>query len=106
VFTLGVKLVVADPCGSVLLLKVRSNCDGVDVPSYWDIPGGRLHRGEGLKDALRRELWEETALKLLGNEKLVGVSLSKLRKLQDDSEVGLVLVIFRSEWPAAPPIQL
>ena len=34
-----------------------------DATEYWDIPGGRMELGEKLEDTLRREVYEETALR-------------------------------------------
>ena len=37
----------------------------------WDIPGGRIEVGETLYDALRREIYEETALELVDVDSLL-----------------------------------
>jgi 8-oxo-dGTP pyrophosphatase MutT (NUDIX family) len=36
----------------------------------WDLPGGKLHSGESLESALRRELMEELNVKLVSSELL------------------------------------
>jgi len=46
--------------GHVLLLK-RQETDS-EYGGHWDIPGGRLHLGEGAAKGLAREVHEETAL--------------------------------------------
>lgn len=46
--------------GAVLLVK-RAN---PPFAGYWSLPGGGVHLGENLSDALRREVREETALEV------------------------------------------
>jgi 8-oxo-dGTP diphosphatase len=47
---------------SVLLIK-RSP-DSESFPNNWDLPGGHAHIGEELKTGLRREVREETGLRI------------------------------------------
>ena len=44
------------------LLLVRRNNE--PVKGEWWVPGGRIHKGESLEEALRREILEETGLEL------------------------------------------
>ncbi|MBQ6512405.1 NUDIX domain-containing protein [Methanobrevibacter sp.] len=46
----------------ILLLKVRSK-SGHDA-NKWEIPGGKVKKGEFFDDALRREFLEETGLEI------------------------------------------
>ena len=48
--------------GEVLLLKVRSKSS--HDAGLWEIPGGKVKKGEFFDDALRREYMEETGLKI------------------------------------------
>jgi len=50
--------------GAVLLIR-RSPTSKTD-PSCWDLPGGKMDRGERLVDALEREAREETGLTVQG----------------------------------------
>jgi len=80
----------------VLLIK-RANTD--HRGGEWEIPGGKVEKGEGLKAALAREMREETNLKLSEVKKYVGHSDYKAPKfifrlfmfdaIADDSEVSL-----------------
>jgi 8-oxo-dGTP diphosphatase len=57
---LSVKIVVRDQTGRCLLLK-RSMSSGGN-PGKWEFPGGKIDPGEGLDEALLREVVEETGL--------------------------------------------
>lgn len=46
--------------GNLLLLKRRPN--DVQMPSIWEVPGGRLDIGENPVEGLKREILEETGL--------------------------------------------
>ncbi|MCY0879775.1 MAG: NUDIX hydrolase [Firmicutes bacterium] len=53
----------------ILLLKRRPDDF---MPNLWEIPGGHVDPGETLPEALRRELWEETALTLVRVQQYLG----------------------------------
>jgi 8-oxo-dGTP pyrophosphatase MutT (NUDIX family) len=55
------RVVLLDRAGSVLLLSARDPADP-RKPSWWEIPGGGIDRGETSEDAARRELHEETGI--------------------------------------------
>lgn len=103
-FYVGVKLIVLDRQRRVLLL--RSNLSS-EMESYWDVPGGRIQKGENIIETLRRELYEETGLKI-DNEKIVYVScsLSNVRISVGEDSVGLLLLIYRCKYKATPKIRL
>lgn len=52
--------IVEDTQGRVLLVKRR----GQPYKGWWDVPGGFLKPGEHPEDAVRRELLEETGLRI------------------------------------------
>lgn len=53
--------VVVEDGGHILLLKRRPDDF---LPNMWEIPGGHLDPGESILDAVARELFEETGLRL------------------------------------------
>ncbi len=62
-FELGVKGLIQNSEGKVLLLKTNATqVVGNIKESYWDIPGGRVHKGGTIHETLEREILEETGL--------------------------------------------
>lgn len=55
-YRISVKAVIKNASGQVLLVREK---DG-----SWELPGGGLEHGETIKEALRREIAEETGLTL------------------------------------------
>lgn len=66
----GVKIIVRNGKGKFLLLQ-RSPRKYTKVGGEWDIPGGRIHPGSSLLENLKRELFEETGLKIFRKPRLL-----------------------------------
>jgi len=64
--TLGVRAVVVDSEGQVLLIE-HTYLDG------WFLPGGGVERAETVHEALTRELVEEAGVRLTGPAQLVSI---------------------------------
>lgn len=62
-FHLGIKAVITNDSGKILLLKVNPDQlkGNVDEP-YWDLPGGRVQKGHSAEETLRHEVFEETGI--------------------------------------------
>lgn len=67
----GVKIFLKNRFGRYLLLK-RSLERYPEIKNFWDIPGGRIIPGTKLSDNLKREVFEETKLKILGKLRFLG----------------------------------
>ncbi len=65
----GVKVLLKNPDGKYLLIK-RSP---IEYPESfkWDIPGGRINTGSSLSENLAREVFEETALTMTSEPRVI-----------------------------------
>jgi ADP-ribose pyrophosphatase YjhB (NUDIX family) len=70
VLQVGVKILLRNRAGKFLLLH-RSATAYPNVDGRWDMVGGRITPGTSLLDNLRREVKEETGLKISGKPVLV-----------------------------------
>lgn len=61
-FSLSVKIVLRDDTGRCLLLKRSMSSKW--YAGKWEFPGGKVDPGENFGDALLREVFEETGLRI------------------------------------------
>jgi len=61
-FRLSMKVVILDDMGRILLIQRSMGSRG--NPGKWDFPGGKVDQGETFDEALLREVFEETKLKI------------------------------------------
>ena len=88
-FGLAVKAFVRDEEGRVLLLR-RSQASKHFV-GQWDLPGGKVDRGERFDESLLREVAEETALEV----RLTGVAGAAEYEMEHVRAVLLFLEVRR-----------
>lgn len=81
--TRGVRAIVVDTEGKVILVRHRYE-DG------WRLPGGRVRRNEGDKNALERELREELGLDGVSDAKRLGEFQSTYEHKRDTVVVFVV----------------
>jgi 8-oxo-dGTP pyrophosphatase MutT (NUDIX family) len=107
IFQLGVKALIRDEAGKILLLQVNPSELKDDRRAYWDLPGGRVQVGASQEDTLKREVLEETGIKDLSGYKPMGMMLANIRIPQPDgSTVGLILSICSCSIPRGAKIAL
>jgi len=92
-FHLGIKALIRNQDAKVLLLKVNiDKFREFKGEAYWDIPGGRIHKGHTIEDTLKREVEEETGINTIKSFTPFHMVLSNLRiPIDDETNVGLIL---------------
>lgn len=75
VFGLAVRAIITDDDGKILILK--RSVDSKTNPGKWELPGGKVDQGEPFDQALIREVYEETGLKIT-LDSVVGASQQNL----------------------------
>jgi len=103
IFHLGMKALIRNKRGEVLLLKKDPATVGGN--EYWDMPGGRVARGQSVEETLRREVEEETGVREIVIGVHVGMVLSPFRIKTSDSDVGLILSVYQCQVPEAAEVQ-
>ena len=71
ILQVGVKVFLQNENGRYLLLK-RSPVRYPEIKNFWDIPGGRIFPGTPLLENIKREVFEESKLPVLGEIRLLG----------------------------------
>lgn len=95
---LGVRGVVIDPAGEVLLVR-HTYVEG------WYLPGGGVEKGESAEASLARELAEEANIEILERPRLHGLFLNA--KVSPRDHVACYIVRqFRQSAPPKPNLEI
>lgn len=78
--------------GKILLLKVRSKSS--HDANKWEIPGGKVKKGEFFDEALRREYLEETGLEII-IESLYNVIQNNYTACKTNEEIKSIQLIMK-----------
>jgi 8-oxo-dGTP diphosphatase len=101
IFHLGIKALIRDGTGKVLLLQVNPTSLRNETSAYWDLPGGRIQQGQTVQETLEREVVEETGITDVQSTKNVGMVMSNIRiPVDENKSVGLILSIYECAVPA------
>lgn len=92
VFHLGVKALIQNKQGKILVLHSNPNYNTGDTPDHWDLPGGRIQKGDDIDKTLHREVKEEIGIDNIKIIKLLDASLSKMRII--NNQFGLILFTY------------
>src|SRR5665213_3156223 len=96
-FHLGIKALIQNSEGKILLLQVNLAKLKGTKKAYWDIPGGRIQKGESVELTLQRELAEETGISKIRKVSPFSMVLSNIRIPVGKSDVGLILATYLCE---------
>lgn len=106
-FNVGIKGLIENAEGKVLVLKSSLKGHRLPTQAYWDIPGGRIEEGEKVLDVLRREIEEETGIKELQKEaEFFHAVISNHQIPFEDKILGLVLMVYKVQIPKNSKIKL
>lgn len=95
VFHLGIKALICNTEGKILLLQVNPAKLHGEHKDYWDLPGGRVQKDHTVLDTLKREVAEETGITDLQSTKDIGMVLSNIRiPLSGSNSAGLILGVY------------
>jgi 8-oxo-dGTP pyrophosphatase MutT (NUDIX family) len=94
-FHVGVKAMITNDQGEVLLMKEDVSRHSLPTDEYWDFPGGRMQDKEAVLETLQREVEEETGITEIHDPEFVTAVISNHSiKLKNGEVVGLVLMVY------------
>jgi 8-oxo-dGTP diphosphatase len=105
-FYVGVKGLIQNRQGKILLLKADATKHRKNKEPYWDIPGGRIDEDESVLDALKRELKEETGIEKIQNHSFFTTVISNHQIPHGRQTIGLVLMIYVVKIPSDSVIKI
>ena len=90
-YYVGVKALITNAVGRLLLLRTQRP----DNSYYWDLPGGRINKGEDVESAFLREITEETGLTDVSIGRQIAMEITPVQIPISDTETGgLILAVF------------
>lgn len=103
-YFLGVKALIQNANGEALLLEIHPGklikTKDWNGQTYFDLPGGRVKKGDSIEATLRKEVAEETGNTDITIVHSIAWTLSNIRIPTDENEShGLILVVYRCTSP-------
>lgn len=100
-FYVGVKGLIEDEQGRILVLLADVSTHRKNTEPYWDIPGGRIEEGDDVAATLKREISEETGITEVASTELLTAVVSN-HEIPIDAEktAGLILMVYKVTIPA------
>jgi 8-oxo-dGTP diphosphatase len=105
-FYIGIKGLIENKKGEILLLKADVTDHRKVTEPYWDIPGGRIEEGHSVVDTLKREIKEETGVAQVLSQEFFTAVVSNHEIPTDDKLLGLTLMIYKVKITEGSEIKL
>lgn len=105
-FYIGVKALIRNEKDQILLLKADVSNHSKNTEAYWDIPGGRIEKGQNVEETLLREIKEETGIKQIVSSTFFTVVISKHAIPSENGTAGLALMIYNVEISQGSSVKL
>ncbi len=100
------RALLVDPQDRVLLMKLAAARVALEpralAQTFWLTPGGSLHPGESFEDALLREIFEETGLRLSHPGQWIWTSPKRI--LRDGRSVDTLARVYIQRVPSFNPM--
>ena len=105
-FHVGVKALILNDMGEILVLKTNPEEMRQNQPVHWDLPGGRIKGGDSIESTLRKEIKEELGVDSIEILEHFDTSISNLKIPVDGEIVGLLTVIYKCNLPVDSKLEL
>lgn len=111
-FYIGVKAVISNEKGEILLLHAGVEEWRVIKEEYWDLPGGRIQSFQSPLEALSQEIKEEIGVTSIGEPTFMTTVISNHdvtnheAVVDPEQQVGLALMIYKVSIPANSEITI
>lgn len=106
-FFVGFKALIANKENKFLLMEEDVTGHTIQTDVYWDMPGGRIQKGESAETALKREIEEETGITEVKEITFFTAVISNHEiKISDEERAGLLLMIYKVTVPEDSKIRL
>lgn len=98
-FYLGIKALFVNKEREFLVVKVNPHKFIPPRDNLWDLPGGRVDKGELPQEALSREIYEELNVVNFQILRHLGMVLSQIRISSGEGDAGLILSLYLCSLP-------
>lgn len=105
-FHLGVKALILNDKKQILILKTNPKELKKNKKIHWDLPGGRVKKGDGIEETLVKECNEELGInkiKILGHFDSL---ISNIKIPSGNKDLSLALIVYKCLLPKKQKIKL